>query len=1328
MRPTKLDIVRLSTLFKHYYLFLFFYLGIFYPCFAQETQYFEAWTSTDGTADDTFNSIVSTMSSDNGMYIAASELNVNGYYDLLLRKISKTGSESWSTTFNLSAAGNAAAGAITLDQTGNVLVTGTAYNGNNNYDLFVVKYDPAGTLLWYKTYNGAASFYDAGKAIICDENNKVYVTGGSFENPSHADMLTICYSPTGIQQWTSHFDHNNLQEGGASIKLLNSNTLVVSGPTQTAPDHWEYAAVQYNVNNGLELFSTVTLAEGGTMDEFVALAIDADEHIYLTGSVKNTSTGFFDFKTYKLDPDLQIIWEQSYAGNAGKDDKAKAIAIDGNGNVYVTGFSTNAENNRDVLTIKYNSSGTEQWVKKSGGAADDEARDITIDATHQVFIAGYTRIMGQQDFYILSYDENGNERWTTRYNGLYNKNDVAQSIKLDEAGNVLVSGYSETNTKTQYLTVKYAKHTLIVPPDDGPLSKSFTYLENRGQLKDLNQQAIPQVRFYNTQRSPSIYFQKDRISYVVASIDTSSLVQDTLHRVDMSFGTSGRKSGNVYAMDRRADYFNYYLGHIPEGRAQVGHYERLVYPELYPGIDLIIASNSSGAKYSFICKANAEPDSILWNISGQNGLELINGDLHIATALEAIVLPQAIAYQLDNSGNIVELTWTPGYIIDNNQISFNPGNYDPNLPLVFEIRRPSNGQMCEADATGIEYSTYYGDVMYDFVRDMCPGQTTSDFTGTTIGDLFLIGNTASVDFPILGELITDLQGNSDIFVMAMQGLARLWVTHYGGDIRFDGTEGQSFGRSIVFDATNQLLYFTGHTNCINFPVTQANDNPLDDYIGSPPASIAAKGYLTRLTSDGFFDYGTYFGGTTDRSRGISLDIDNRGHIFLAGHALQSTDLEDNGGAFYQDTNNDSGGFIAEFDLEQRLIWSTRFGGGQTGGIHDIKIDQQGDLFVLGSVEENEVTAMDFVNQTGINDFYEDSPQGHEDAFIAKFRINDSERSLIWSTIFGGNASDFGGQLEINSIGEVYVTGYTESGPETFPLTGNFVDNISECGELFISRFTNDGVLNYSSFFGGSLNESVVHDVCPQGTLPDAPTTNRNPALALTIDGKDNVYITSQTKSTDLDLVPFNEMYFQNTLSNDEPPGITSDAFLLMLNKNMIVQWATYFGGKEGSESENTFHNGEGGEGILVIGNRLYLSGRSDSVCRNIPLKDNPEANYFQEEMLGGNGNFPWDAFITVFDIEPIISTSTEPVVYDAPEVLIYPSPADDYLIIDYSKAGQQASEIQLFDYQGRQLIRQALNQGDNTIEIPTTNLTNGMYWITIDFGQSVLSTKIVIQH
>ncbi|MFC7667631.1 SBBP repeat-containing protein [Hymenobacter humi] len=138
---------------------------------------------------------------------------------------------------------------------------------------------------------------------------------------------------------------------------------------------------------------------------------------------------------------------------------ARAVAVDGAGNVYVTGITyVGSQMPPDWLTVKYSPSGAQQWVARYNGPANgpDEAQALAVDATGNVYVTGYSNGLGtSSDYTTVKYSTDGQRLWEARYNGPANGNDRAEDVALDSAGNVYVTGYS-TGAVAGYTTLKYA--------------------------------------------------------------------------------------------------------------------------------------------------------------------------------------------------------------------------------------------------------------------------------------------------------------------------------------------------------------------------------------------------------------------------------------------------------------------------------------------------------------------------------------------------------------------------------------------------------------------------------------------------------------------------------------------------------------------------------------------------------------------------------------------------------------------------------------------------------------------------------------------------------
>ena len=131
-----------------------------------QTFFYRSWTQSGSTLDPNFiNHVVSTVNSSRETYVASSTLNTSSTYSMRLTKYGSSGAESWHADFTVNTGGNVHMGAIALDPSENILITGSAYNGStNNYDLFTAKYNPSGAKLWHALHNGAGNSFDGGTA------------------------------------------------------------------------------------------------------------------------------------------------------------------------------------------------------------------------------------------------------------------------------------------------------------------------------------------------------------------------------------------------------------------------------------------------------------------------------------------------------------------------------------------------------------------------------------------------------------------------------------------------------------------------------------------------------------------------------------------------------------------------------------------------------------------------------------------------------------------------------------------------------------------------------------------------------------------------------------------------------------------------------------------------------------------------------------------------------------------------------------------------------------------------------------------------------------
>jgi len=157
------------------------------------------------------------------------------------------------------------------------------------------------------------------------------------------------------------------------------------------------------------------------------------------------------FSVYAGENEPIILWNSSY--NSGYEDKAQAVAVDGEGNAYITGFSDNAGSNDYFRTIKYNSAGDTTYnITPILLTTDCRANGIAIDSSGNAFITGYI-LAGNNDFITKGYDPNKSIIFSASYNS--SQLDEANAITIDSSGNVYVAGFSYNGSNDDFRIIKY---------------------------------------------------------------------------------------------------------------------------------------------------------------------------------------------------------------------------------------------------------------------------------------------------------------------------------------------------------------------------------------------------------------------------------------------------------------------------------------------------------------------------------------------------------------------------------------------------------------------------------------------------------------------------------------------------------------------------------------------------------------------------------------------------------------------------------------------------------------------------------------------------------
>ncbi len=392
------------------------------------------------------------------VYVTGESFGSGTYYDYATIKYNSNGVEQWVARYNGPGNNDDLPSAIAVDNSGNVYVTGRSYGLGAYYDYATVKYNSNGVEQWVKRYNESTSHSAGATALEVDNTGNIYVTGTGYFN-LWPEFITVKYNTNGDQQWIARFD-DSLYSGNANTMTVdNSGNVYVAGYIYTSGGFRDYATIKYN-SNGIQQWVVFYNGPGNAEDIVTAIAVDDLGNVYITGSSVGSGSSY-DYATIKYNSNGVEQWVVRFNGPANNNDRAFAITTDNLGNVYVTGYSYGIGTSSDYLTIKYNSNGIWQWGVRYNGAGNgtDEAHAIALDNSSNVYVTGNSYINHPgYDYATIKYNSSGTQQWLINYNGPAHESDYATSLAIDGLGNVYVTGYSYgINNYTDYTTIKYVQ-------------------------------------------------------------------------------------------------------------------------------------------------------------------------------------------------------------------------------------------------------------------------------------------------------------------------------------------------------------------------------------------------------------------------------------------------------------------------------------------------------------------------------------------------------------------------------------------------------------------------------------------------------------------------------------------------------------------------------------------------------------------------------------------------------------------------------------------------------------------------------------------------------
>lgn len=348
----------------------------------------------------------------------------------------------------LSSSGEEEPNGIALDSDKNIYIGGYTNNPSSPYGYAIIKLDNLGVIQWQRklSRSGINSF---GLGLSIDSSNNIYVAGHSPLNTYTQSGVLAKYNSSGTLQW-----QRGLNPSSGNIYLVkigfDSSGNVYSCGNGAWTGNTSYDTGIYVKYNSSGTYQSVTNLKVYTNDQarsdsMQSIKVDSSGNIYTTGYTQDyRPPNYFPSRfpntwtfivTAKYDSANNLIWLKKLL--SGPNGYGHDIAIASSGNIYVaasTGYDA-----RQCLLLKYNSSGVLQWQKELGTPSTSQGfQYIAVDASENVYCAGYSNVSGDYDAIVVKYNSSGTLQWQRRLGSSGSAN-YAKGISLDSDGNIYIN-------------------------------------------------------------------------------------------------------------------------------------------------------------------------------------------------------------------------------------------------------------------------------------------------------------------------------------------------------------------------------------------------------------------------------------------------------------------------------------------------------------------------------------------------------------------------------------------------------------------------------------------------------------------------------------------------------------------------------------------------------------------------------------------------------------------------------------------------------------------------------------------------------------------------
>jgi len=336
--------------------------------------------------------------------------------------------------------GDDTATAVAIAENGDIIVAGYTYSfGAGSADFWVIRLDENGNVKWQKAYGGSGD--DTATAVAIAENGDIIVAGWTSSFGAGGDDFWILrLDENGNIKWQKAYGGGS-DDRAMAVAIAGNGDIIVTGRTSSfGAGNYDFWILRLDENGNIK-WQKAYGGSGYEKAEAVAIAENGD--IIVTGRTSSFGAGSDDFWILRLDENGNIKWQKAYGGSGYE--LPATVAIAENGDIVVAGWTDSfGAGNEDLWIIRLDGDGNIKWQKAYGGSGYEEAEAVAIAGNGDIIVVGWTDSFGtgNEAFWVLRLDENGNIKWQKAYGG--SDSDGAEAVAIAGNGDIIVVGWTYT--------------------------------------------------------------------------------------------------------------------------------------------------------------------------------------------------------------------------------------------------------------------------------------------------------------------------------------------------------------------------------------------------------------------------------------------------------------------------------------------------------------------------------------------------------------------------------------------------------------------------------------------------------------------------------------------------------------------------------------------------------------------------------------------------------------------------------------------------------------------------------------------------------------------